>query len=123
MHSKPLGYYVSYYYAHLSSTTTNQLGSQIKLWKGNDLVNLRSKILVKQIKNLYLLHALCQIGLHIVVASTTNHEKDICMMNENDVENCVSQKRPTIAQVTMSQKKAKGKLFFEAKHPPFLLGF
>ena len=59
----------------------------------------------------------------MVAASTTNHGKDICMMDENEVENCVSQKRPTMAQVIMRQKKAKVKLIIESKHSPFWLGF
>ena len=60
--------------------------------KGSGLENKRSKVLVKLIENLYLLHALCQIGEHMVATSTTNHGKDICMMDENDVENSVLQK-------------------------------
>ena len=37
--------------------------------------------------------------------------------------NSSSQKSPTMAQVTISQKKAKGKLVTKPKCPPFWLGF
>ena len=51
--------------------------------------------------------------------STTNIAKDTYMIDENEMDNTVSQKHSTMAQVTMSQKKAKGKLFSETKCPPF----
>ena len=41
------------------------------------------------------------------------------MMDESEVENSVSQNIPTIVQVTISQKKAEGKLFKETKRPLF----
>ena len=45
------------------------------------------------------------------------------MVGENDVINTVAHKWPTMAQVTVSQKKAKAKLLFGAKRPPFWLEF
>ena len=59
----------------------------------------------------------------MATARTTNNANDICMMDENEIDNTMSQKRPTVAQVTVSQKKVKGKLFSETKCPPFWLGF
>ena len=44
------------------------------------------------------------------------------MVDENEM-NSSSQKRPTMAQVTISQKKSKGKLITESKCPAFWLGF
>ena len=59
----------------------------------------------------------------MAAASTLNNDVDLCMMDENEI-NSASQKRPkSMAQITISQKKAKGKLIFESKCPPFWLGF
>ena len=59
----------------------------------------------------------------MATASTLNNDVDLCMMDENET-NSASQKLPkSRAQVTISQKKAKGKLIFESKRPPFWLGF
>ena len=55
-------------------------------------------------------------------ASTTNMDMEMGMVDENEM-NSSSQKRPTMAQVTISQNKAKGKLIIESKRPPFWLGF
>ena len=57
----------------------------------------------------------------MVAASTTNVDLEMGMVDENEINN-FSQKRPTMAQVTISQKKAKGKLVVEPKRPPFWLG-
>ena len=58
----------------------------------------------------------------MAIASTTNVDMEMGMVDENEM-NSSSQKRPTMAQVTISQKKAKGKLVVEPKRPPFWLGF
>ena len=54
----------------------------------------------------------------MAAASTAN----VDMVDENEIYNS-SQKCPTMAQVTISQKKAKGKLVTEPKCPPFWLRF
>ena len=55
-------------------------------------------------------------------ASTTNMDMEMGMVDENEI--CSSSKKcPTMAQVTISQKKAKGKLVTKPKRPPFWLGF
>ena len=58
----------------------------------------------------------------MVAASTTNVDMEIGMVDENEM-NSSSQKCPTMAQVTICQKKAKGRLVTEPKRPPFWLGF
>ena len=58
----------------------------------------------------------------MAATSTTNVDMEMGMVDENEM-NSSSQKRPTMAQVTISQKKAKGKLVIEPKRPPFCLGF
>ena len=58
----------------------------------------------------------------MAAASATNVDMEMGMVDENEI-NSFSQKRPTMAQVTISQKKAKGKLAIEPKCPPFWLGF
>ena len=55
-------------------------------------------------------------------ASTTNVDMEMGMMDENEIYSS-SQKRPTMAQITISQKKAKGKLVTKPRRPPFWLGF
>ena len=45
------------------------------------------------------------------------------MIDENEVENSGSQKRSSMARVTMSQKKVKSKLFSKTKRPFFWLEF
>ena len=58
----------------------------------------------------------------MAAASTTNVEMEMGMVDENETISS-SQKRSTMAQVTISQKKAKGKMVVEPKYPPFWLGF
>ena len=55
----------------------------------------------------------------MATASTTNVDMEMDMVDENEMNNSF-QKRPTMAQVTISQKKAKGKLVTKPKRPPFL---
>ena len=58
----------------------------------------------------------------MTAAGATNVDMEMGMVDENEM-NSSSQKRPTMAQVTISQKKAKDQLVTEPKHPPFWLGF
>ena len=58
----------------------------------------------------------------MAAASTTNVDMEIGMVDENEIYSS-SQKCPTMAQITISQKKAKGKVVNEPKRPPFWLGF
>ena len=58
----------------------------------------------------------------MATASTTNTDMEMGMVDENEM-NSFSQKRPTMAQVIISQKKAKEKLVTEPKRPPFWLRF
>ena len=58
----------------------------------------------------------------MATTSTTNVDMEMGMVDENEM-NFSSQKCPTMAQVTISQKKAKNKLITKSKRPPFWLGF
>ena len=58
----------------------------------------------------------------MAAASATNVDMEMGMVDENEI-NSSSQKCPTMAQVTISQKKAKEKLVIEPNRPPFWLGF
>ena len=58
-----------------------------------------------------------------MAALSTSCGKDICMVDENEVENSTSQKRSSMAQVIVSQKKFKSKLFPKTNRPSFWLGF
>ena len=83
----------------------------------------RSKTKVKLCKIFHSPFVLWHRTKKMAATSTTNNDEDLYMMDENET-NSASQKRPkSMAQVTISQKKAKGKLIFEYKHPPFWLGF
>ena len=95
-----------------------QPSRQIKLWGGNGLRENRSKTHTKLWKFFYLLLILWYIGEKMATISATNVDMEMGMVNENEI-NSSSQKRPTMAQVTISQKKAKGKLVTEPKCPPF----
>ena len=74
---------------------------------------IRSEAIDKSYKTLYLCIVLCLRKM--AVASTSNNAQDTCMMGENDVVNSLVQKRSIMAQITMSQKKAKTKLFSKTK--------
>ena len=100
---------------------TNQRSPQIKLWGGGNLKMVRSKTVAKLYKILNVSILLCTRKM--VAARSSNNEQDTYMIGENDIIHNVAQKCPTIAQVTMSQKKVKAKLFPEAKWPPFWLRF
>ena len=103
--------------------TIIHLSPQIKLWGGISMETRRSKTKVKLCKIPYSSYVLWHKTENMVVASTTNHDANVhCLMDENEM-NSISQKHPTMAQVIISQKKAKGKFIFESKHPPFWLGF
>ena len=105
------------------SNTSIHLSPQIKLWEGIGVEVKRRKTKVKLCKVLHSSFVLWQRTEKMAAASTTNNDMDLCMMDENKT-NSASLKRPkSMAQVTISQKKAKGKLIFESKCPPFWLGF
>ena len=103
------------------SKSKYQSNPKIKLWGGHDLEMTRSEAIEKSYITLYLCIVLCHRKM--AASSTTNNGQDICMMGEIDVINNTMQKSPTMAQITISQKKAKAKLFSRAKRPPFWLGF
>ena len=107
---------------HFYSKDKIQSSPQIKLWGGSSFRENRSKTLTNLWKNLYSLLKLWYLGEKMAAASATNVDMEMAMVDENEI-NSSSQKRPTMAQVTISQKKAKGKLVFEPKRPPFWLGF
>ena len=98
-----------------------QPSPQIKLWGGYGLRENRKISYAKLWKISYLL-IFWYTGENMTRASTTNVDMEMGMVDENEIISS-SQKRPTMAQVTISQKKAKGKLVVEPKHPPFWLGF
>ena len=98
-----------------------QPSPQIKLWGGKSLRDYRRKTTEKFWKKLYSLLILWYIGA-MAAASTTNVDMEMRMVDENEIYSS-SQKCPTMAQVTISQKKAKGKLVIEQKCPLFWLGF
>ena len=56
-------------------------------------------------------------------ASQRYKEKLLALENDPNVEMFVTQKRSSTPQVTMSQKKAKGKSNPDLRRPPFWLGF
>ena len=116
-------FFVRVVITYLLSKIVIQLGPQIKLWKRGNVEIEGSKNIAKLEKNAYFCHVLWYRKGIMGAASTTNVAKDSCMMDENEVDNGMLQKRQTMAQVTMSQKKAKGKLLFETKFPFFWLGF
>ena len=98
-----------------------QPSPQIKLWGGKGLRKDRSKTNAKLWKKPYSLLILWYIGV-MAAASTTNVDMEMGMVDENEIYSS-SQKCPTMAQITISQKKAKGKVVNEPKRPPFWLGF
>ena len=57
----------------------------------------------------------------MAAASATNVDTEMGMVDENEI-NSSSQKRPTMAQVTISQKKAKGNWSLNQNALPFGLG-
>ena len=107
---------------HFYSKVKIQPSPQIKLWGGYGLRENRKISSTKLWKFSYLLLIFWYIGENMVVASTTNMDMEMGMVDENEI-NSSSQKRPTMAQVTISQKKAKGKLVVEPKRPLFWVGF
>ena len=107
---------------HFYSKAKIQSSPQIKLWGGSSFRENRSETLTNLWKNLHSLLKLWYLGEKMAAASATNVDMEMAMVDENEI-NSSSQKRPTMAQVTISQKKAKGKLVFEPKRPPFWLGF
>ena len=107
---------------HFCSKAKIQLSPQIKLWGGSGLRENESKTHTNLWKNLYLLLKLWDIGEKMAAASATNVDMEMDMVDENEI-NSSFQKRPTMAQVTISQKKAKGELVIEPKRLPFWLGF
>ena len=112
----------SYDYIFFFSSTTFHLSPQIKLSGGNDLEINRSKAQEKLWQSIYILFVLLHIIANMATTSTSNMGMEMCMMDENEI-NSASQKHLTMAQTTISQKKAKGKLIIESKRPPFWLGF
>ena len=105
------------------SNTSIHLSPQIKLWEGIGVEVKRNKTKIKPCKILHSSFVSWHKTEKMATASTTNNDVDLCMMDENET-NSVAQKRlKSMAQVIISQKKAKGKLIFESKSPPFLLGF
>ena len=105
---------------HFYSKAKIQPSPQIKLWGGKGLRENRRKSNAKFWKKLYSLLILWYIGA-MVAANTTNVDMEMGMVDENEIYS-PSQKRPTMAQVTISQKKAKGKLVTKPKRPSFWLG-
>ena len=106
---------------HFYSKAIIQPSPQIKLWGGYGFRANRKTSYTKLWKIPHLLIFL-HIGENMAAASTTNVEVEMGMVDENEIISS-SQKRPTMAQVTISQKKAKGKMVVEPKRPPFWLGF
>ena len=107
---------------HLYSKAKIQPSPQIKLWGGYGLRGNRKISSTKLWKCSYFLLIFWYIGENMAAISTTNVDLEMGMVDENEINN-FSQKRPTMAQVTISQKKAKGKMVVEPKRPPFWLGF
>ena len=107
---------------NLYSKAKIQLSPQIKLWGGFDLRGNREKSSIKLWKFSYFILIFMYIGENMAAASTTNVDLEMGMADENEINN-FSQKCPTMAQVTISQKKAKEKMVVEPKRPPFWLGF
>ena len=87
---------------HFYSKAKIQPSPQIKLWGGNGLRENRRKTHAKLWKNFYLLLILLYIGANMAATSTTNVDMDMDMVDENEIYSS-SQKRPTMAQVTISQ--------------------
>ena len=107
---------------HFYSKVKIQPSPQIKLWGGYGLRENRKISSTKLWKFSYLLLIFWYIGENMTAASTTNVDMEMGMVDENEI-NSSSQKHPTMAQVTISQKKANSKLVVEPKRPPFWLGF
>ena len=107
---------------NLYSKAKIQLSPQIKLWGGYGLRGNRKTSSTKLWKCSYFISISLYIGKNMAAVSTTNVDLEMGMVDENEINN-FSQKRPTMAQVTISQKKAKGKMVVEPKRPPFWLGF
>ena len=107
---------------NLYSKAKIQLSPQIKLWRGFGLRGNRKTSSTKLWKCSYFISISLYIGENMAATSTTNVDLEMGMVDENEINN-FSQKRPTMAQVTISQKKAKGKMVVEPKRPPFWLGF
>ena len=108
---------------YFCSITTFHLSPQIKLSKGIGVEVKRSKTKVKLCKILHSSFVSWHKTEKRAATRTTNNDVDLCMMDENET-NSASQKCPkSMAQATISQKRAKGKLIFELKCPSFWLGF
>ena len=85
-------------------------------------INNRRKTHAKLWKFFYLLLILWYIGANMATTSTTKVDMETDMVDENEM-NSSFQKCPTMAQVSISQKKAKGKLVTKPKRLPFWFGF
>ena len=97
--------FVTYFFSNI----TIHLSPQIKLWEGIGVEIRRSKTKVKLCKIPHSSYVLWHRIENMTATSTTNHDIDFCLMDENEM-NSALQKHPTMAQVTISQKKAKSKL-------------
>ena len=87
---------------HFYSKVKIQPSPQIKLWGGYGLRKNRKISSTKLWKLSYLL-IFWYIGENMAAASTTNMDMEMGIVDENEI-NSSSQKRPTMAQVTISQK-------------------
>ena len=83
----------------------------------------KNKIQVKPFENFHLFCVVYYKILQMIRVSTTNDAKDTFMMDENEIENSVSERHSIMIQIIMSQKKAKSKVITESKRPLFWLGF
>ena len=86
---------------NLYSKAKIQLSPQIKLWGGYGLRGNRKTSSTKLWKCSYFILISLYIGENMAAASTTNVDLEMGMVDENEINN-FSQKRPTMAQVTIS---------------------